>query len=156
MTSRSASSISSSVSSAMSSPNPRIKSGRVSIAPGRLGTIPRGWWRTSVSAGPLVSEVELRRVMVSDPRIADGPKGLKAPSGLYTGGTNDGGGLESERLCPCRVCWARPGNLGPKPGEGESAGSWGETERPGVGDAPCCCNLLSLKRRSCGSAGDEI
>lgn len=94
--------------------------------------------------------------MVSDPSVAAGPKGLKDPAGLYTGGTNDRGGLESERLCPCRVCCARPGNLGPKPGEGESAGGWGETERPGVGGVPCCCNLLSLKRRSCGSAGDEI
>ena len=98
--------------------------------------------------GALVSEIELRRVMVSDPSVAAGPKGLKAPSGLYTGGTNDAGGLESERLYPCRVC--------PKPGEGESAGGWGETERPGVGDVPCCRNLLSLKRRSWGSAGDEI
>ena len=72
------------------------------------------------------------------------------------GGTSDAGGLESERLCPCRVCCARLGNLGPKPGDGESAGGWGETERPGVGDVPCCCNLLSLKSRSWGSAGEEI
>ena len=103
--------------------------------------------------GPLVSEMELRRVIVSDPSVALGPKGLKAPVGLYTGRTSDAGGLESERLCPCRACC---GNLGPKPGEGESVGGWGETERPGVGEVPCCCNLLSLKRRSWGSAGDEI
>ena len=106
--------------------------------------------------GPLLSDIELRRVMESDPSVALGPKGLNASAGLYTGGMNDAGGLESERLCPCRVCCARPGNLGPKPGEGESVGGWGETERPGVGDVPCCCSLLSLKRSSWGSAGDEI
>jgi len=106
--------------------------------------------------GPLVSETELRRVMESDPSVAAGPKGLNAPVGLYRGRTNDAGGLESERLCPCRICCPRPGNLGPKPGEGERAGGWGETERPEAGDVPCCCNLLSLKRRSWGSAGDEI
>ena len=73
--------------------------------------------------GPLVSEIELRRVMVSDMNVALVSKGLKDHVGWYTGGTSDRARLESRGLCLCCVYCARQGILSPKAGEGKSVGA---------------------------------
>ena len=79
-----------------------------------------GWWRTFISVGPLVSEIELQQVMVPDMNVALVLKGLKDPVGWYTGGTSDCAGLESRGLCLCCVYCARQGILSPKASEGKS------------------------------------